>query len=280
MENTKSMTYYKSLNAAIMTVTPDMASDWLTHNHTNRKLDKNLVAKYAGDMSAGNFTLNPDAIAFDADGNLTNGQHRLHAIVMSGVSTACVVIFDFPVTRSDFLNFDCGKNRTIRSRIELAGIEVKQAAVDIAGAYLYLKYKNHHNTVAGRLDFIEANADIIEWAVNTCGTSGSASTRVPAMYMVALIDAKLAGCPEEALQAFSRVYRINDFEGMENYNPKHAVELRESKIARVRSESTLNVVKSRLNAFVNKLSKCYVHDDLYPAPLLPLRPENAGKEAN
>ena len=275
MENIKSMTYYKPLDAAIVNITPAIAGEWLTHNRNNRKLDKNLVFKYANDMRAGNFTLNPDAIAFDADGNLTNGQHRLRAIVESGVPTACVVIFDFPVTRADFLNFDCGKNRTIRSRIELAGIEVKQAAVDIAGAYLFMKYKNHYNSVAERLDFIETNADIIEWAVNTCGTSGSSANRVPAMYMVALIDAKLCGVPEDALQAFARVYRVNDFENMENYSPKHVIELRESKLARVRTVNALNVVKSRLNAFVNKLSKCYVHDDLYPAPLLPIRPDNA-----
>lgn len=273
MENIKAMTY-KPLNAAIITVTPEMAGEWLTHNHNNRKIDKNTVMKYAADMFAGNFTLNPDAIAFDHEGSLVNGQHRLMAIVNSGVPTASVVIYDFPVVRTDFLNFDCGKNRTIRARVELAGYEVKQAAVDIAGAYLDIKHKQHNNSLSERLDFIHTNAEVLEWACNICGSSGSSATRVPAMYMVALIDAKLSGVPEEAFHAFSRVYRINDFDNMENYNPKHVVELRESRLARVRRMSTINVAKSRFNAFVNKLSKCYVHDDLYPAPTLPIHSDD------
>lgn len=273
MEYINTMTYHKPLNAAIIVVTPEMAGEYLTHNHNNRKLDAGLVEKYATDMLNGKFTLNPDAIAFDTDGNLVNGQHRLKGIVKSGVPTACVVIYDFPVTHADFLNFDCGKNRSIKARIELAGYDVKRTAVDIAGAYLDIKYKTR-NSLSTRLEFIETNSEILEWAVSICGSTGASGTRIPALFMVAMIDAKLCGVPDEAIEAFSRVYRNNDFDNIENYNPKHVVELRESRLSRNRQASTINVVKSRFNAFVNKLSKCYIRDNLYPAPLLPIHSDD------
>lgn len=274
MKNIKSMGYNKPLNATIMTVTPVMAADWLTHNNNNRKIDPHTVTKYANDMRNGNFTLNPDAIAFDTGGNLVNGQHRLRAIIVSDVPTDCVVIFDFPVNSSDFLNFDCGKNRTIRSRIELAGYTIPQTAVDIAGSYLRIKYKTAYSSVSDRIEFIETNREIIEWASalsgsNSCKRNGT--VKIPAIFMVGLIDAKLCGVQDEVLQTFSRIYRINDFDGTEKYNPKHVVELRESHLARNRDVSTVNVVKSRLYAFENKMMRCYIRDNLYPAPILPIR---------
>ena len=275
MESIKHMTNYTPLNACIMVIDSDMAKEFLKSNNSNREIDMSLVAKYAKDMSAGNFTLNPDAIAFDQDGNLVNGQHRLAAIVRSGVPTACVVIFNFPVTRTDFLNFDCGKNRAIRVRIGLAGYEVPYYAVDIAGAYLRVKYRDAYNSVPMRLDFINANHDVMDWAVKTGSVSGNSSSRIPSIFMVALIDAKLAGLSDEIIQAFARVYCRNDFSGTDGFNPRHVIELRDAKIARHANDRTVNTVKSRLNAFAHKLSKCYFHDDLYVAPRLPMRTDES-----
>ena len=48
----------------------------------------------ADDMRAGRFVVTHQAIAFDAKGNLIDGQHRLRAVIMSGVTVTMQVAFD------------------------------------------------------------------------------------------------------------------------------------------------------------------------------------------
>lgn len=69
-------------------ITPEIAKRYLEQNRLNyRKLNPKLVAKYAKDMADENWTQeHPQGIAFDKDGNLGDGQHRLRAIAASGVT--------------------------------------------------------------------------------------------------------------------------------------------------------------------------------------------------
>jgi hypothetical protein len=68
-------------------ITPELASSLLETNSNNRNLSKGTVEAYANDMLAGNWDESVgDAISIDTDGVLRNGQHRLSAIVLSGVS--------------------------------------------------------------------------------------------------------------------------------------------------------------------------------------------------
>jgi len=261
---------FRQLKAGIMTVTPEIASEWLWRNEGNREISNNLVTKYASDIAEGHFTLNPDAIAINERGNLCNGQHRLSAIVRSGVPADCFVVLDFPVTKEDFLNFDSGKNRTIRDRVYLSGHDIPKCVIDFAGLYLRLKYNNHLSTASQRLDFIDANATHIEWMMKVARLNGRGNTRFPMLFMVALMDAHLCGAKDKAIEAFIRAYVYNEVEDMPEYYPRHAIELRQSRIAHRPDKNSINVAKSRFNAFENKLQKCYVRDNLYQAELLPL----------
>lgn len=269
MEIMDNIAMFRQLKAGIMTVTPEIASAWLGHNEGNREIGNNLVAKYASDIVEGHFTLNPDAIAINERGNLCNGQHRLSAIVRSGIPVDCFVVLDFPVTKEDFLNFDSGKNRTIRDRIYLSGHDTPKAVIDFAGLYLRLKYNNHLSTASQRLDFIDANAIHIEWMVKIARLNGRGNTRFPMLFMIALMDAHLCGAKDKAIEAFIRAYVYNEVEDMQEYYPRHAIELRQSKIAHRPDKNSINIAKSRFNAFENKLQKCYVRDNLYQAELLP-----------
>lgn len=61
-------------------------SYYLKKNISNRSLSNMTVQAYAQDMLAGNWDENVgDAISIDENGILRNGQHRLYAIVKSGV---------------------------------------------------------------------------------------------------------------------------------------------------------------------------------------------------
>ena len=69
-----------------MTMTPDKARELLARNPNNRNMSKKLAQKYAGDMKEGMWLYNGDPIRVSKAGDLLDGQHRLEACVISGMS--------------------------------------------------------------------------------------------------------------------------------------------------------------------------------------------------
>lgn len=85
----------------ILMVTPELAERWLNANTHNRPLRNHLTDKYADSMKRGEWKLTAEPIAFchpytDSEGRamketLINGQHRLWAVVTSGMSVEMTV---------------------------------------------------------------------------------------------------------------------------------------------------------------------------------------------
>lgn len=75
----------------VETITPKQAEKYLGFNTSNRPLRKRLVSQYAKDMAAGNWKLTHQGLAFNCDGTLLDGQHRLAAIAQSGVTIQMLV---------------------------------------------------------------------------------------------------------------------------------------------------------------------------------------------
>jgi hypothetical protein len=71
----------KMQHTELTEVTPEMAEDWLTSNTHNRTVRPAFVETYAADMLAGKWRLTHQGIAFDWDGVLIDGQHRLLAVL-------------------------------------------------------------------------------------------------------------------------------------------------------------------------------------------------------
>ena len=91
-------------------ITPEMAQDILDHhNENNRKLRGNHVDKLAIEMRKGNWRLSNDNICFDVNGNLINGQHRLKAVVCSGVTIKAFITYGLP--KESFNVMDTPQNR-------------------------------------------------------------------------------------------------------------------------------------------------------------------------
>ena len=70
-------------------ITPRMAEELLKLNTNNRQIRKTAVAKYAYDFASGSWWESPSniqaSIQIDKSGRLIDGQHRLHAIILSGI---------------------------------------------------------------------------------------------------------------------------------------------------------------------------------------------------
>lgn len=93
-------------------VTPDLARRWLGQNtSSNRNVSRRTVEAYAGDMKAGRWKLTHQGLAFNVTGELVDGQHRLHAVVMSDVSVTMMVTTGLAVEYNSPI--DQGYNRSI-----------------------------------------------------------------------------------------------------------------------------------------------------------------------
>ena len=98
------------MDVQIMEITPIIAQRIMNGNTDNfRKIDCNRVHLYANAMKNGLWQENGEPIQIYKDGTLANGQHRLSAIIESGVSLKFVVVLN--VDKS-VTTFDRGKNRT------------------------------------------------------------------------------------------------------------------------------------------------------------------------
>jgi hypothetical protein len=75
----------------VETITPQQAETYLQFNTNNRPLRKTVVTQYAKEMAVGNWKLTHQGIAFNCDGTLLDGQHRLAAIVESGATVQMLV---------------------------------------------------------------------------------------------------------------------------------------------------------------------------------------------
>lgn len=96
----------------IIDVTPEIASDLLQHaNFGNRNPKPSVVKKYARLMANGDWRFSPETISVSKTGRLLNGQHRMMAVVMSGVT--CRFLFATGFDDDVFSVLDRGATRTM-----------------------------------------------------------------------------------------------------------------------------------------------------------------------
>lgn len=102
--------------------TPEDAARALESNSANyRPLKPSLIEKYAGDMSAvpTRWHFTGDAIKFDQQGRLADGQNRLSAQVKCGATIRWAVIRDLPPEAT--MVMDTGKARTAADHLQHGG---------------------------------------------------------------------------------------------------------------------------------------------------------------
>lgn len=74
-------------------VNPEKAKLWLQKNTKNRKVRQWHIDRLASDMLKGKWILNGQTVSFSLDGVLLDGQHRLYAVIKSGVTVPMSVSF-------------------------------------------------------------------------------------------------------------------------------------------------------------------------------------------
>lgn len=103
-----------------VTVTPANAEELLRdHNNKNRPLSASRAEAIAGRIVAGGWKLTGETIIFDTDGQVQSAQHRLKAVVDSGVPVQTLAVWG--VSPDVFAVVDDGAKKMVRDRLAVAG---------------------------------------------------------------------------------------------------------------------------------------------------------------
>ena len=103
------------IETMVVLVTPELAEKWLEKNINNRKIRKSVIETYVNDMKNGKWSLVGDSITFDEYGVLTNGQHRLTAVMKSGTSQ----YFNVMKGIKHNMNTDRGAKRNVSDNLKI-----------------------------------------------------------------------------------------------------------------------------------------------------------------
>ena len=108
-----------NLTVELTYVTPELASNLLKFNSENRTLKDAHVTFLSNQIKNGLFMENGEAIIFDYNRILKDGQHRLKAISINNKS------FFIPIVRgvapNSMATYDTGRNRTAGDILKLSG---------------------------------------------------------------------------------------------------------------------------------------------------------------
>jgi len=124
----------KNCKFFVKLITPTIAHEWLTKNVNNRELNKQTVRYYADLMLRGQWRLTHQTIAFDEKGNLQDGQHRLQAVLDSGMPQYFYVFQNMPL--ANFMTLDTNRARRPSDTLYISGYKKQHMVMSTITSFL------------------------------------------------------------------------------------------------------------------------------------------------
>ena len=109
------------ISVSLVYITPEIAEHYLSYNTQNRKESVSSISFLTQQMNKGLFIENGESIVFDKNMKLTDGQHRLMAIINSGKSYHIPVVKG--VNIKSMATYDTGKNRSAADVLSINGFK-------------------------------------------------------------------------------------------------------------------------------------------------------------
>lgn len=159
-------------------VGPEDAKVFLSFNtEHNRPVNRRHVEFLTSEMQNGRFLVTGDTIKIDRDGRLIDGQHRLHAIIKSGITLRMLIVDNLdPVA---FTVIDQGGRVRGVSDVLAINREVNVRALNVALTAVW-KYKNGYypncdTRVSSKqlLDVLEKHPELRDIARRTTASGGA-----------------------------------------------------------------------------------------------------------
>lgn len=191
-----------------MDISPEIAQRMIDSNtENNRNLKKGWVDALSGVMKRGAFKLSPQGIAFDKNGKLIDGQHRLFAVIKSGCTVPMRVTFGCDCDA--FGSLDTGIKRTVSDIAAINNDEPWIKNKSVIGAFDHIIYRRN-----SRLNYSLSREELYNIVLNNsniarvfygCVVSRKASYFTRPMFG-ALLEAMICTGNPEALFDFRAVY--------------------------------------------------------------------------
>lgn len=214
------------MDGTIEVITPEIAKEYLKHNRKNRTVMPKTVETYARDISRGAFVTTHQGIAFDTDGELLDGQHRLLAIIVANKPATMMVPRDVP--KEAALVTDRGVTRSIRNVVTIEShysdnpntYKALSNQKIISALSQLVKCNCRKRTIKSGVndikclfnEFSDATTNVYDEIVSKFGM-------LPRAPMIsAAIAAVQCGVPVDALIKFFYIFFKDDVSGCDNYN--------------------------------------------------------------
>lgn len=171
------------ITTQIIDITPELALEWLTdpkYKAANRTIRKTKVAQYVKAMRDGKWKITGEAIKFDKNGKLIDGQHRLNAVIDADVTVQSLVVSGLEPETQDFM--DTGAARDAKDVLGIHGVRHASVAA-AAGRLMYAWDVGRLNqgqqtpkaTNDEILDYVQKNP----WLVELFGSQQADLRKVP-----------------------------------------------------------------------------------------------------
>lgn len=114
---------HRGVTIEVVTVTPDLATEWLGANHGNRNQRPKAIGAYARDIENDAWLFTGESIKFDWNDRLIDGQHRLEAVVKTGLSIQTLVVRNLDPAVQGVI--DTAAKRSAANALQFAGVSVQ-----------------------------------------------------------------------------------------------------------------------------------------------------------
>lgn len=182
------------IDMQVIDITPEVAKQLLTKNIGNRPINKIHVDRLSRAMLAGEWKFNGDTICINGD-RLIDGQHRLTAVVESGITIRSILVSG--LASSVFDTKDIGRHRSAADTLSVIGeVNTRKlaAALSVVDQYMtgrvgeWVRYSNV------QMEALLQSHPRIRESVRKCGNPKIVRPSVLAAchYLFSLKDAELA----------------------------------------------------------------------------------------
>lgn len=208
------------INAKVVKITPELASEWLNHNLVNRDIRRKKVEMFARDITAGKWQTNGEAIIFNQNRELIDGQHRLSAIVMAKKPVEMLVVNGIA---NDVTLFDRGSNRSTTDVFRLMGYDAKVAnnsTVSMVRMHYLFQFSKDNVSDSELLDYISRHENNIVKADQIrkrLGSSNKYGFKMGAPAFLAFFYAYELGFDEKKIDRFTEILIKGMPESKEEY---------------------------------------------------------------
>jgi hypothetical protein len=194
------------MKTTIESITPAMARTLLERHlkpDRQRPMSESVVESYARAMRAGHWILTHQGIAIDDEGELVDGQHRLSAVAISGVTVKMMVTRDIPHNgkSDDVLTIDVidrGHERGVGQQLQLRhGVTNGNLTAGVLRGILWLAAQSRKLMVGKfQVGFAMRVMDHYGDEVNYCISNRSRDFAVRNAPVIAASAFAMKGCPD------------------------------------------------------------------------------------